>query len=262
MKNAFGGGLAKVFQKMHPARRRFLTLIIWAIAAGVLVAYALAVLYVMHSWLGFVTMTAVLTTDVILLCIYKSRVIKSATMLSFTMVLTRFFLIIFGGQYWIYGYMILYIFYGSILTKVIGDKRFPFEDAYDEINLHNIKRRRQHIDVSRVPEFLLGVITAIYIIMFVCLLAIDPNSNNIPLNNLVIGETSFHFYMVGIFSILLVILIFCLYSNYRLFIRKKRRINPTMFYYIQYRSFDLYWIFITATFLMLIVLSLLAFWAT
>ena len=59
-------------------------------------------------------------------------------MLCFTLILNRFFLIIFGGDYWIYGYMILYIYYGTLLTKVIGNKRFPFEDAYNDINLDNI----------------------------------------------------------------------------------------------------------------------------
>ena len=80
---------------------------------------------------------AVLVTDLILYLFYKSNSIKSASFLSVTLLVNRVLLFVFGGTYWIYGYMILYIYYGVILTLVIGKQRFPLEENFDELNLEN-----------------------------------------------------------------------------------------------------------------------------
>ena len=96
------------------------------ISVGLLVIYAFTVYNAMdESWLGFVTMIAVVITDFILYLIYNSKIIISSTMLSVTVIFNRLFLFVFGGEYWIYGYMILYIYYGILLVNEIGKRRFP-----------------------------------------------------------------------------------------------------------------------------------------
>jgi hypothetical protein len=131
---------------------------------------------------------------------------------------------VFGGTYWLYGYMLLYIYYGMILTLSIGKKRFPFEEAYHDINLDNISKRRHRIDLTRIPEFIFGTITALFVILFVILIAINPNQETVPTPSLKVGKTEYRFYLMGIFTIVLVATIFCIYCTYRLFKRKKKGI--------------------------------------
>ena len=123
---------------MNAKKRKIVTLSLWGFASGVLVAYAFVVYHFMDSPLGFVTTTAIWSTDVILYLIYHNSIITSSTLLSVTVIFNRFWLFVFGGTYWIYGYMILYIIYGLILTKSIAAKRFPFAEAFHDINLSNI----------------------------------------------------------------------------------------------------------------------------
>ena len=91
-----------------------------------------------YSRLGFVTMIAVLITDVFLYLIWNSKILESPTVLCFSGLLNRLLLFVFGGNSWIYGYMLLYLCYGTVFSFVIAKKRFPFEGAYNNINLDTI----------------------------------------------------------------------------------------------------------------------------
>ena len=80
------------------------------------------------------------------------------------------------------------------------------------------------VDVSRVPEFLYAVITVLFVILFVVLLAVDPSPSRVPLPDLKIGKTNFRFYIMAIFTVILVACFFCAYVTYRLFVRKQKKI--------------------------------------
>lgn len=100
------------------------------------------------SKLGFVTLIAVLVTDLILYLFYKSKSIRSASLLSVTLLINRVLLFVFGGKYWLYGYLILYVFYGFILTKVIGEKRFPFESGFKNIKVRGILDNLHKVNIA------------------------------------------------------------------------------------------------------------------
>jgi fatty acid desaturase len=138
-----------------------------------------------ESRLGFVTMIAVLLTDVFIYLIYNSQITKTSTLICLAALLNRLLLYCFGGNYWIYGYMVLYLIYGAILSYVITEKRFPFENAFDNINLNNIHQRSASSDISKAPEFLLVFITTIYVILFVILYVTEPRG--VPLMRLTIS---------------------------------------------------------------------------
>ena len=57
---------------------------------------------------------------------------KTATPLAITLFLNRFFLIVFGAENWIYGYIIIFVCYGILLTTIIARKRFPFADSIEK----------------------------------------------------------------------------------------------------------------------------------
>jgi hypothetical protein len=191
---------------------------------GVLVVYSYIIYYNLDfSKQGFVIMIAVLISDFILYLIFLCKIISYPLYLTVTAIFNRFFLIILGGTWWIYGYMIIFIYYGFILAVVIGNKRFPFEDAFKEIDLDRIYKRPKEIDVARIPEFLLVIITAIFAAIVGLLALFEPRG--VPLPNLMIGKTEYHFYIVAIFTVFFIGGFFCIYTTYRLFIRKKREIR-------------------------------------
>lgn len=114
---------------------------------------------------------------------------QTATVLCFTAILNRFFLFIFGGEYWIYGYMVIYIFYGVVLTLAIGTKRFPFKDTLMEVQSKDKKTKKNYTDLAEVPEFVLILVTVIMIILFVIMAAVRPIG--VPLGALRIGNNTF-----------------------------------------------------------------------
>lgn len=101
-----------------------------------------------YSRLGFVTMIATLITDVFLYLVYNAKIVENPTFMCFGGMFNRALLYIFGGNYWIYGYLVLYLIYGVMLSDIISKKRFPFEKAFDNVNLENIQRQDQSYDVS------------------------------------------------------------------------------------------------------------------
>ena len=46
----------------------------------------------------------------------------------FLLILNRVLMIALGSDYWIYGYMILYLIYALAFVLQISKNRFPFED--------------------------------------------------------------------------------------------------------------------------------------
>jgi hypothetical protein len=84
-------------------------------------------------------MISTLITDVFLFLIYSAKIVDSSTILCFAGLLNRLFLYVFGANYWIYGYIVLYLCYGVIFSIVITRKRFPFENAFNNVNLDSIQ---------------------------------------------------------------------------------------------------------------------------
>lgn len=137
--SAFGGGLQSAFHSLPTPIRRTISFFLWCCATAILIVYAYVIYWYMDkSRLGFVTMIAVLMTDVFVYLIYNSGITQSYTVLCFACMLNRLMLYVFGGNYWIYGYMVLYLIYGVILSYIITKKRFPFEDAFNDLNIDKI----------------------------------------------------------------------------------------------------------------------------
>lgn len=205
-------------------------------------------------------MIAIVGTDIFIYFVWSSDVIKTHSILTIAIFLNRLMLICFGGNYWIYGYFILYMIYGVFLSHIICKKRFPFEDAFGDINLNSLNKKINKEDISKSPEFLLMLLTMMYMIFIVALVIIEPT--NIPLPHFEIDGWTYPFYTISLFCLLLVVNFFCLLSTYRLFYRKKMRIEPLIFFYIKSFRFDMYWIFITCSLLTLSFIGLISFYLT
>lgn len=98
-----------------------MTVFLWILATGILVVYAFVIRskFPETKNLGIVTLVALLTTDVLVYLIQNAEIIKTATPLAVTLFLNRFFLIVFGS-YWVYGYILIYVCYGVLLSTIIA----------------------------------------------------------------------------------------------------------------------------------------------
>lgn len=103
-------------------------------------------------------------------------------------------------------------------------------------------------------------ITTIYVILFVVLYVTEPRG--VPLLRLYMDEWTYPYYINGVFCLLIVATFFSLLGTYRLFMRKKKKIEPKIHYYIKNRKFDMYWIFIVASFILMAAVGLIAYWIT
>lgn len=104
------------------------------------------------------------------------------------------------------------------------------------------------IDISKIPEFLIGFITAILVILITALTWAEPK--DIPLSNITIMEKSISYRQAGAMSILIAALFYFLICTVRIFIRKRRGIRPAKLYFALARRFDTYWLFWLATYLL------------
>lgn len=75
-------------------------------------------------------------------------------------------------------------------------------------------------------------------------------------------EWDYAYYICGVFCLLLVTGFFCVLSVYKLFIRKKRRIEPKIHYFIMNYKFDVYWIFMIGTIVITVTIGLISYWIT
>ena len=118
---AYSSGLQNFFGNLNPNIKRLVTVILWILATGILVVYAFVIRwkFPLTMNLGFVTLVALLTTDVLVYLIQNAEIIKTATPLAVTLFLNRFFLIVFGS-YWVYGYILIYVCYGVLLSTIIA----------------------------------------------------------------------------------------------------------------------------------------------
>ena len=259
--SVFGGGLQFRYSQLSKAWQRTISMFLWCCATAILVVYSYVIKWNMGgSSLGFVVMVTVLVTDVILYAIYNSKIVETATPLAIILFLNRLLLFVFGGDYWIYGYLALYIIYSVMLSIVITKRRFPFENAFSNMSLDNISGQKSSLDVSKVPEFLMAVITGIYAGVFTILYVVEPEG--VPLKYLDIDDWEYPYYINGVFCLLLVCSFFCHLAAYRLFMRKKKRIEPKMQFYIKTRKFDTYWIFIILCMLLNLTIGLIGYWIT
>lgn len=259
--SAFGGGIQQKFNNLSLFTRRSVNIFLWCCATAILIIYSYVIKNEMNdSKLGFVIMIVILITDIFTYLFYNSKILKTSTPLTLIFFLNRILMYTFGGEYWLYGWMLLYLIYGVILSISIAEKRFPFENAFAELNLDQISRVTSSVDVSRVPEFLAAVITTTYAGIFTILYVVEPVG--VPLLQLNIDSWEYPYYINAVFCLLLISGFFTYIAVYRLFVRKTKRIEPKIHYYIKNKRFDIYWIFLALNMFLAITIGLIAYWIT
>jgi hypothetical protein len=204
---AFGSGVQNFFAGLRPIVKRSVQLFLWCLSVAVLIVYSYQMksLFPTQKALGFITMIAIVTTDFLVFLIQNAQIMKTATPMCFSLILNRLLLIIFGGDHWVYGYVLIYLFYGILLSYIIAKKRFPLEDGISEEEFEKatssstakkaVAPTAQGVDAkvealeekaeaklafSRQPEVPLAAITIIYIIILLILTLVKPDQIPLP----------------------------------------------------------------------------------
>lgn len=191
-----------VFGSLRLFFKRSLQLTIWGIGVAVLIIYSYQVkaLFPESKQLGFITMIAIITTDFLVFLIQNARIMKTATPMCFSLILNRLLLIIFGGDHWVYGYILIYLFYGIMISIIIAYKRFPLEDSFSDEDFEKAtssgvssvanspaakagmdakvfaleEKAKEKLSFFREPEVPLAAITLIYLIILLILTLAKP----------------------------------------------------------------------------------------
>lgn len=121
MTNAFGVGFAGAFHKGSKGLKCMVNFVILILYFALSLAYAwIDYNFNERSKLGLVSAMTILLIDLFIVLMFRSKIIVRVTFLSVLLFAARFFVCFGGANYWIYGYMIIYIWKGIVLTKAIA----------------------------------------------------------------------------------------------------------------------------------------------
>ena len=125
----------------------------------------------------------------------------------------RVCLFVFGGNYWVYGYHVLYMYLGLILGYNISQKRFPNAESFLERNLDNIGKKREKVDTAKTPEFIMSFATITYLLLLAILAVTELK--HVPLPSYTILGVTMEYYTVGFFTILINLVLVGVMVTYR-----------------------------------------------
>ena len=216
-----------------------------------------------NSKLGIITAIAVFATDLILYLYSHSQIVTSPAEISFHLSIFRICLFVLGGTYWIYGYSLLYAYFGIYLVYNIALVRFPFMEELIENEVEEMKgseNKNNMLDIASTPEFLLMAATVLFGVLLTVMKAIQPNG--VPLVKRKVERENFEFWAFGLFALLLVFLVFFLILVYRIFKRKLNGIDSKVYLYVHYKQIDLFWFFLIILYSLIAAAVVLAYWVT
>jgi hypothetical protein len=123
-----GAGMVQEFNQKPINTQRIVKAIVLALALLPLVGLSL-ILYFFDdkSKLGIVTSVSVVLMDFFSFLLYHSDMVDSPIIVVILLLINRVMMILLGQNYFIYGYMLLYIMYSVAFVYNIAKNRFPFE---------------------------------------------------------------------------------------------------------------------------------------
>jgi phosphate/sulfate permease len=82
----------------------------------------------------------------------------------------------------------------------------------------------------------------------------------VPLPSLILVSYPYAYFVIGVFSMLIVTTFFAFLGFVRLFLRKTRRIESQTHYFIKHSRFDRYYMFLVLAFLLVSAIALIVYW--
>jgi len=134
MMNAFGRGFQRIAMDNSTAVKLMINGGLLLIYVGVLFLYSWLVYDLdAGSKLGVVSSIAVAINDIYLYMMYNARIINRISLLSLIIFCSRLFIMLGGSDYWLYGYLVIYVWLECIIALGIVEKRLPYNT---ELNIN------------------------------------------------------------------------------------------------------------------------------
>ena len=110
MLNAFGAGFLTLNYQGSRCCKIGTLLVLFTLYFGILAVYS----YIIYDFdnkskLGIVSALAVVINDLYVYLMYNARIITRIGILTLIMFSSRLFIMLGGADYWVYGYLVIYI---------------------------------------------------------------------------------------------------------------------------------------------------------
>ena len=222
MLNAFGAGFQSLNVQGSRGCKIATHLVLFILYFGILGIYSYIVYdFDAGSKLGIVSSTAVVINDLYVYLMYNARIINRIAILSLIMFASRLFIMLGGADYWVYGYLVIYIWLQLIIALGIVRQRLPFNNQIDLRDQQSLNvKKTKFLDLARVPEFIFLIIT----VSIICSIAIaeSVNPKGVYLKPIELGGIELTYWSATFLSILIVVTILFIVAWMRAF---KRRID-------------------------------------
>ena len=260
-RGVFEGGLGKSFLSMSPMKKWAVTLSLYSVALIILGVYAMLDYIVRDkSGIGIITMIAVIVTDVVLYLYIHAKIAQNPAEISLHLIVFRVCMFILGGDYWIYGYGILYLYAGIFLSHHITRKRFPFLEQVIEDSIEDQDERRTSYNLASSPEFLLIISTVLFALILGVMQAVQPDE--VPLEDYTVENETYPFWAYGLFSALLVLFFLFSLTVFRIYIRRRTGVENRVYTYVHFKEYDLLFFFLSIDYAVVCLMSVILWWAT
>lgn len=119
----FDGGL---YGWMSRTPSQVTSYLLYSASVAVLAVYSYLIWWERKNFLGAIAAGAILTYDVIVFFMSSlNEKTREPRTINFMIFLMRFFLFVFGEDFWFGGYCVLYVLVGGFIGTLIIEKRFP-----------------------------------------------------------------------------------------------------------------------------------------
>lgn len=223
--------------------KKVVNVVFLMIYLAILAAYSYIVYDHDHgSKLGLVSSIAVIINDLYVYLMYNARIINRISIISLIMFCSRVFICLGGSDYWVYGYLVIFVWLQCIIALGIVEKRLPYNSemiAQPAENLLSAKKT-QFVNLAHVPEFIFLIIVVGLVGSIVVATAVKPDG--VYLKDLPVGE-GVPYEAATALAILIVVSFLFVASWIRSFKRKIDRTAAQTYVYLCAYRVDVYYIF-------------------
>ena len=193
-----------------------------------------------RSKLALISATAVVVNDIYVYLMYNARIIERVSVLALLIFCSRFFIMLGGEDYWVYGYLVIFIWLECLISLGIVERRLPYNTDMDinKVDSAALIKKTKFTDLARVPEFIFVLIAVSLVISIVIADSLKPQGvrlGDIDLND---DEDAIGYGAATGLSILIVISFFFVVAWIRAFKRKLDNTTGDTYLYLFSRKVD------------------------
>lgn len=142
-----GNSFVNNLQKRRPKMLSAIKYGCLIISLLILVIYALLI-YLLDNWskMGIVISISITCMDIFNYILYQSKMVKNTASLVVLLIINRVAMVILGQNYWVYGFMGLYMLYAVAMLFLVAKVTFPLKNQIvirRSMSLKKLKTRKE-----------------------------------------------------------------------------------------------------------------------